>query len=287
MLVLWTSLLLQKSSRRLASWPQVFDPKMHWQPRHAVGARLATVAGVIALAALAFGVLASGRVISAFVWDGTFGWSEMVMLYAILWFGFSLLATAGRSLFGYDHSIPALSAEVLAKVEADIREGELGGAIQHVRSAASGTSLEAAREVVEMTAARLEAAAPGTLITPHARRRFNLPAATLCAVVELFLLLILWWIVSPRQSVPFVLEFATEFALGACMMLTFRVKGFARRFVVLFSVMMAATVVHEILKSKYPDFEFYAGTHLIGLIFGVVLVAAAWSRWRQPVRVGV
>jgi hypothetical protein len=287
LLVLWTSLLLQKSSRRLANWSQVFDPAMHWRPRHAVDTRLAAIAGVIALAALAFGVSVLGRVISAFVWDGTLGWSEMIMLYANFWFGFSLLATAGRSLFGYHNSIPVLSAEVLAKVEADIREGELGGAIQHVRTAASGTSLEAAREMVETIAARLEAATPGTLIAPHARRRFNLPAVMLCAVVELLVLLILWRIVPPRQPVPFVLEFATQFTLGVCMILTFRLKGFARRFVVLFFAMMATTVVLNILKSQYPDFKFYAETHIIGLIFGVVLMGAAWSRWRLPARAGV
>jgi hypothetical protein len=287
MLVLWTSLLLQKSSRRLANWSQVFDPKMHWQPRHAVDARLATIAGGIALAALAFDVFVLGRVISAFVWEGTFRWTEIVLLYGTFWFGFSLLATAARSIFGYENSIPVLSANVLAKVEADIREGELGGAIQQVRAAASGTSLEAAREVVEMTAARLEAAAPGTLIAPHARRRFNLPAVMLCVVVELVLVSILWWIVSPRQPVPLVLEFATQFALGACMMLTIRLKGFARRFMWLFLAMMATMVVQDILRSQYPEFKFYAGTHFIGLVFGLAVMGAGWSRWRQPACVEV
>jgi hypothetical protein len=141
--------------------------------------------------------------------------------------------------------------------------------------------------VVETIAARLEAATPGTLIVPHGRRRFNLPAVTLCVAVELVLVLILWWIMSPPQPVPFVLEFATQFALGACMMSILRVKGFARRFVVLFLAMMATMVVHDVLKSQYPDFKFHAETHLIGLIFGLVLMAAAWSRWRQPVRVTV
>jgi hypothetical protein len=287
LVVLWTSLLMQKFSRRLASWSQLFDPRMHWLPRHAVPFGLAAAAGMIALAALASGVFVLGRVISAFVWDGTVGWSDLVLLYAIFWFGFSLLVTAGRSLFGYARSLPVLSADALVQVESDIREGELGGAIQHIRAAAPGTSFEAARETVETIAARLEADAPGTLVTPNIRRRFNLPAVLLCVAVELLILLLLWKSVPSRHSVPFLLEFAAQFALGVCMMLSIRMKGFARRFAAIFVALMAMIAVQEFLKPQYSDFNFYAGLHLVGLIFGIVLVASAWSRWRRLPRVKI
>ena len=287
LVVLWTSLSMQKFSRRLASWSQLFDPKMHWMPRHAVPFGLGAVAGMIALAALGSGVFVLGRVISAFVWDGTVGWSELVLLYAIFWFGFNLLATAVRSLSGYDRSLPVLSAEARAQVESDIREGELAGAIQHVRAAVPGTGWETAREVVETIAARLEASAPGTLVMPNVRRRFNLPAVLLCVVVELLLLLLLWMAVPPRHLVPFLLEFATHFILGVCMMLTIRMKGFARRFAALFAALLAILAVREFVRPVYADFNFYTGNHLVGVIFGIILMAAAWSRWRQlpPVKI--
>jgi tRNA A-37 threonylcarbamoyl transferase component Bud32 len=279
--LLWTHLLVQKSARRLASWSQLFDAKMHWQPRRAIPPGLAAGAGLIALAVVAYAVFLLGRVISAFVWDGTIGWSEMIMLYPMFWFGFSVLAVSARSLSGQDGaSLPVLPPETLAQVENDIRAGEYHPAIKRVRDSAAGASFATARETVEQIAARLETAAPGTLIAPHARRGFNVQGALLCAAAESLLLLILWETVPPRQPIPFLMEFGAQFLLGVSIMLTLRVKGFGRRFLIVLPAVVAMMANEIYLKPRYPGFDFHAGPHLTGLLFGCVLMVAAWSRPR-------
>lgn len=280
-LVMWTNLLLVKAARRLTSWAQVFDPKMHWQPRRAVAPQLATGAGLVALAVVAYAVFLLGRVISAFVWDGTIGWSEMIMLYPMFWFGFSVLATCARSLSGQaGPSLPVLPPDTQAQVENDIRAGEYGPAIKRVRDSIPGASFATAREVVENIAARLESATPGTLIAPHAGRGFNLQGTLICAAAESLILFILWKTVPPGQPVPFLMEFAAQFFLGVSIMLSIRVNGFVRRFLIVLPAIVAMMANEMYLKPRYPGFDFHAGPHLTGLLFGAVFMVAAWSRPR-------
>ena len=151
-------------------------------------------------------------------------------------------------------------------------------AIKRVRAAAPGTSLATARDTVERIAARIEAAAPGTLIGPGGNRRLNFGMALFTLAVEAIIFGILWVTMSPPDSALFLFNLASGFLFGGGIMVGTRLKGFWPRVLVVLPGAAVMPIIQAIVLPHTHGDRLHFAPYFTGLVFGVFVVAAAFTR---------
>jgi tRNA A-37 threonylcarbamoyl transferase component Bud32 len=245
---------------------------------------IATFAGIIQLAGGAAYLIA---LIQANVWEGELiRGTQLLILYLLVYWGYRILQIVVRDYRGFNYGLPVTPTAALLraadeqdtasrtiheKARAAMERWDQGAAIKVYRDA--GLEKIEAMVIVMNLAKTLRAEQPEKFSYPSlSLSSISWRGMLICALIEAFVLAVVCTRYPPSYPIAAVLLFAYSFLFGVGIMAFTRVKGIAKRIMLLapgFLVMLVSEIVLRSLPGQWRTLEPY----VIGGFFGTALMA--------------
>jgi len=291
---LWVNLWFLKHARR-TTWRGLFD-QTRFRPLSPVPAHVRTIQSVAGVLCAAYGVMLIAKIIEAQVWEGggplpnhpssTVG-THYFIAFCITWIGIWMLVASWRDYVRCTEGAPNRRID-------DATHDAIRGAVEQMNFAGA---LKLYRRAVP-EAGRLEANDYAMRIADEFRRKeperyksafnrpwwdVNLQPMLIVAVIEIALGVVLWFAFTPAEPGPAAWSIFTGLLYGIAVVISSRLRGFRKKFLLFFSAMMLTMLAGEYFVGARPHSQM--PLVLAGIAAGVCLMRAGYRRRRSaPVR---
>ncbi|HUD47553.1 MAG TPA: serine/threonine-protein kinase [Candidatus Baltobacteraceae bacterium] len=265
-------------ARGKRDWKQVFNPPTELKADKPVNQTLRVVCGLIGVAGLGFSVLYLAKIIQAAVWEDTLNIPSSMMAYSGFVCNLMLLFRVVRDYQKFVHGGPirALTPEQSQSLRQAIFDNDIQGAAKLYRQAIPEVSRDESFDFVAKLSVELKAREPEKFSPPVKIWALNWRAMGLCLAIELIVIV---FACNSRFTIFYhaptkeLLGLASGFLLGAGIALSFRLRSYPKRFLVILSCILVGALATS---------EFYAGNiYFTGLPLGALMIVCGFTRKRR------
>jgi hypothetical protein len=277
----WTSLWRNKHARR-GAWKDLFNREQDWRPRHPVPPRVIAVCAFVWITISAFGVMFLVKLIQTQVWEGGVTFLNVFMALILPFLSGALLLNLWQD---YRRGVEGarsrnLRPDDLAAIRAAVEAFDLPRAIKLYRKAVPEAGAAEANEYAMRLAEEFREAQPEKFVALANRPwwEVNPRAMALCAAIEGAAVAAYCVLFPPADPVRFASGMATSFVFGAVMMISTRLKGFTKRFLVVLIPMLAMSLGGELIRRSTGVRD--SSVFMPGILLGMIFMLSAYMRSR-------